>query len=150
MLSIFGKSFLVPASLFLFAASALANHHHELNGAWQLIPSRSVLNGGPAIQSGTVTINDREGNVYVDRNFNLTEGNRTVTTNFFTDAREKASIKQPGLISKAKWEGDLLKVVTTQDGVTTVERYSLSSDGSMILQVDRTGRPPETLVFERQ
>jgi len=144
-----GKTLLVAASIFLSAGVALA-HHHELNGTWRVIPSRSELNGEPAIQSGTVTINDREGNIYVDRSFNLEEGNRSVTTNFATDARAKTSIKEPGFRSKAKWEGNMLKVVTTHDGMTTVERYSLAPDGTMMLQVDRSGRAPEILYFERQ
>ena len=143
------KTLLVSASIFLSAGVALA-HHHELNGTWQLVPSRSQLNGEPAIQSGTVTINDREGNIYVDRSFNLEEGNRSVTSSFSTDARAKASIKQPGFKSKAKWDGNVLKVVTTNDGMTTVERYTLAADGGMMLQVDRSGRPSEAFYFQRQ
>jgi hypothetical protein len=144
------KSFLGVLSIFaLFALPAFANHHHELNGTWQLIPARSELHGEPAIQTGTVTINDREGNIYVEHNFNVQDANRTVTTTFATDARAKAAIKEPGFTSKAKWEGDMLKVTTDHDGITTVERYSLLGDGTMMLQVDRTGRPSETLYFER-
>ena len=143
------KSLLVAASIFLSAGVALA-HHHELNGTWQLVPTRSQLNGEPAIQSGTVTINDREGNIYVDRSFSLEDGNRSVTTSFSTDARAKTSIKQTGFKSKAKWEGNMLKVVTTNDGMTTIERYSLAGDGTLVLQVERSGRPSETLYFERQ
>jgi hypothetical protein len=145
-----GKTLLMAVSVFLFAGAALANNHHELNGTWQLVPSRSVLNGEPAIESGAVTINDREGNIYVDRNFSLEDGNRSVTTNLTTDARAKATIKQPGFSSKAKWEGDVLKVVMTHDGITTVERYSLLGDGTMMLQVDRSGRRAETLYFVHQ
>jgi hypothetical protein len=128
-----GRNFLFPAAaLALFAGlagSAFANHHHEFNGTWQLVAARSELNGEPAIESGTVTINDREGNIYVDRNFSLEDGNRTVTTNVATDARAKATIKEPGFRSKAKWYGDMLQVTTLHDGVTTVERYSLLPDG---------------------
>ena len=151
MRPIVGKTFLgVFAALALFAAPALASHHHELNGTWQLVPARSELHGEPAIQTGTVSINDREGNVWVERNFNLENGNSTVSTSFATDSRHNASIKEPGFKSKAKWEGDVLKVTTTHEGITTVERYSLAGDGSMMLQVDRTGRPSETLYFQRQ
>ena len=149
------RNFLLGASaLAIFAAfgaaPALANHHHELNGTWQLVPARSVLNGEPAIQTGTVNINDREGNVWVERNFTLDSGNQTATTSFATDSRHNASIKQPGFKSKAKWEGDMLKVTTDHEGVTTLERYSLVGDGTLMLQVERTGRPSETLYFQRQ
>ena len=145
------KTFLPGVAVFaFFAVSVLASNHRELNGTWQLVPARSELNGEPAIQTGTVTIHDREGNIYVEHNFSLEDANRTVTTNFATDARHNASIKEPGFRSKAKWEGNMLKVTTDHEGITTVERYSLLSDGTMMLQVDRTSRPPETLYFQRQ
>jgi hypothetical protein len=146
-----GRNFLMGvATLAVVAGSAFAVNHHELNGNWQLVPSRSELNGEPAIQTGTVTINDRERNVYVQRNFNYDGANQSTSTSFSTDAREKTSIKEPGFKSKAKWDGDVLKVMTTQDGVNIVERYSLRDDGTMILQIDRTGHQPETLFFQRQ
>jgi hypothetical protein len=138
------------ATLAIFAGLAVASNHHELNGTWQLVPSRSELNGEPAIQTGTVTINDRERNVYVQRNFNFDSANQSTSTSFSTDAREKTSIKEPGFKSKAKWDGDVLKVTTMQDGVTITERYSLNADGAMMLQIDRTGHQPETLFFQRQ
>jgi hypothetical protein len=134
------------ATLAIFAGLAVAANHHELNGTWELVPARSQLNGEPAIATGAVTINDREGNVYVSRTFNFDDANQSVTTGFNTDARHNASIKdkESGFKSKAKWEGNVLKVVTNHDGTTTMERYSLAGDGSMMLQVDRTGRPSET------
>jgi hypothetical protein len=141
------KSFLTVA---IFASCAFASNHHELNGTWQLVPTRSEFHGEPAIQSGMVTINDREGNVYVSRDFNFDGANQSGSTSFSTDAREKTSIKEPGFKSKAKWEGDMLKVTTTREGVTTVERYSLRAEGGMMLQIDRPGHSAETLFFQRQ
>lgn len=148
-----GRNFLIGAIIVaIFAtlgpALALAANHHELNGMWQLIPSRSQLNGEPAIESGTVTINDREGNIYVSRNFDFDASNRRLATTFSTDARANTSIKEPGFRSKSKWEGDVLNVTTTQNGITTVERYSLDPDGIMVLQVNRTGHQPETFYFQ--
>ena len=40
-----------------------------------------------------VTINDRERNIYVQRNFNFDGANLSTSTSFSTDAREKATIK---------------------------------------------------------
>jgi hypothetical protein len=134
----------------LGAGLGFAANHHALNGTWQLAPQRSELNGEPAIQTGTVTINDREHNVYVQRNFNFDGANQSTSTSFSTDAREKTSIKEPGFKSKAKWDGDVLKVVTAQDGINIVERYSLRDDGALMLQIERTGHQPETLYFQRQ
>ena len=138
------------ATLAIFAGLAVASNHHELNGTWQLVPTRSELHGEPMIQTGTVTINDRQGNIYVQRNFNFDSPNQTTATSFSTDAREKTSIKEPGFKSKAKWDGDVLKVMTTQDGVPTTERYSMHEDGAMMLQLERTGHQSETLYFQRQ
>ena len=131
------------------AGLAFANNHHVLNGTWQLVPSRSELHGEPAIQTGTVTINDREGNIYVQRNFDLDSANLSTSTSVATDARAKTSIKEPGFKSKPKWDGDILKVTTDHEGITTVERYSLLGDGTMMLQVEHTGRPSETFYFQR-
>lgn len=134
----------------LGAGLSFAVNHHQLNGAWQLVPSRSEFNGEPTIQTGIVTINDRERNIYVMRNFNYDGAYQSTSTSFSTDAREKTSIKEPGFKSKAKWDGDVLKVVTMQDGINIVERYSLREDDTMMLQIDRTGHPSETLYFQRQ
>jgi hypothetical protein len=145
------RIFLIQAAaLAVFAGLGLASNHHVLNGIWQLVPARSELHGEPAIQTGTVTINDREGNIYVQRNFDLDSANLSTSTSVATDARAKTSIKEPGFKSKAKWEGDMLKVTTDHEGITTVERYSLLGDGTMMLQVERTGRPSETFYFQRQ
>jgi hypothetical protein len=140
------------ATLAVVAGSAFAVNHHMLNGTWQLVPARSEFNGEPAIQTGTVTINDRERNIYVQRNFNFDGADQSTSTSFSTDAREKTSIKdkEQGFKSKAKWDGDVLKVVTTQEGINITERYSLRDDGTMMLQIDRNGHQPETLFFQRQ
>jgi hypothetical protein len=133
----------------LFAGCALANDHQRLNGVWQLIPAHSEFNGEPVIQFGTVTINDRQGNIFVQRNFNFDAPNQSTSTSFSTDARENATIKEPGMKSKAKWDGHVLTVTTTRNGETTLERYSLREDGTMMLQLDRPGHQPETLSFQR-
>jgi hypothetical protein len=146
-----GKNFLAAAALAaIFSAAMWAANHHALNGTWQLVPARSEFHGESAIQTGTVTIYDREHNIYVSRNFNFEQGNTSTTTKFETDARHNASIKEPGFKSKAKWDGDVLKVMTTQDGNTVSERYSLLGDGTMVLQVERGGHQPETLYFQRE
>jgi hypothetical protein len=145
------RSFLIgAAALAIFAGCAVAANHHELNGTWILMPARSEFYGQPVLESGTITINDREGNVYVSRNFSYEGMNKSTTSSFSTDARENTSIKDPGVTSRTKWEGGVLKVTTTHDGATMVERYSLRRDGSMVLMIDRPGYAPETLVFQRQ
>jgi hypothetical protein len=147
------RNFLFGAgTIAMFIGLGFAANHHEMNGTWRLVPQRSEFNGEPAIQTGTVTINDRERNVYVQRSFNFDGPNESTSTSFSTDAREKTSIKdkEQGFKSKAKWDGDLLKVTTTQSGITIAERYSLRDDGTMMLQIDRTGHQAETLFFQRQ
>lgn len=138
------------AALAVFAGYALAFNHRELNGTWRLMPQRSQFHGEPAIETGSVTIADREGNIYISRDFNLNGANESTSSAFDTDARAKTSIKEPGIRSKTEWKGDVLQVTTTQEGQTTVERYSLSPDGTMVLTVDRAGHAPETLLFERE
>jgi len=61
------RNFLTAAAaLAVFAGSALAWNHHDLNGRWQLIPERSDFHGESVIRTGTVTIEDREGCVRED------------------------------------------------------------------------------------
>jgi hypothetical protein len=140
------------AATALLTGAAFAANHHSMNGTWQLTPERSEFNGEPTVQTGTVTINDREGNVYVSRNFDFDSATQSSSTSFSTDSRHGASIKdkETGFKSKAKWEGDSLMVTTTQEGKTIVERYTLRDDRTMTLQIDRPGHHAETLYFQRQ
>jgi hypothetical protein len=145
------RSFLAgTAALSIVVGCALAFTHHDLNGSWQLIPARSDFHGDPVIQTGMVTINDRQGNIYVSRNFSYDGANQSTTSTFSTDARERASIKEAGFKSKTQWKGDVLEVTTTREGATTVERYSLRDDGIMILIIDRPGHALDILLFQRQ
>lgn len=148
-----GISFLAicVASLVITPTVIHASDHQALNGTWRLIPARSDLGGEPAIQTGTVTISDRQRNVYVARDFTFDADRVTVSTNFRTEGPENSSIHQGASFkSKAKWEGKELKVTSTSDNVTSTERYSLSGDGTLMLVVERPGHRTITLFFERQ
>jgi hypothetical protein len=136
---------------FLTASAAIAADHKSLNGTWVLEPTRSEFAGEPALQTGTVTINDREHNITVTRNFTYDGANDTFSYSFSTDGRENSTIHQgKSFKSKAKWDGDILKVTTTQNDVTIVERYSMAPDGSMKLLVERPGHKMISLYFQHQ
>ncbi len=138
-------------ALVFFSAAALGNSHHDLNGTWKLEPTRSNFAGEPVIQTGTVTINDRQHNIYVSRNFSYDGANQSYTYNFSTDGRVNSTIHEgKAFKSKAKWEGDVLVVTTTRSGETVTENYSLNADGSLREIVDRQGHPSITLYFQRQ
>jgi len=139
-------------ALVFFSVYAWANsHHHDLNGTWRLVPTRSEFGGEPALQTGTVTINDREHNISISRNFTYEGASETVSYSSSIDGKENASIHEgPAFKSKAKWDGDVLRVTSTQDGINTVERFRLSGDDTLMLTVDRPGHRTETLFFERQ
>ena len=137
------------AAVVLCAGAAMAANHHELNGTWKLIPARSDFAGQPAIQTGTVTISDREHNIYIDRSFTYDGANQTTSYNFSTDGRENSTIHNGKTFkSKAKWDGDVLVVHTIQDNESVVERYTMDPDGTMSLVVERAGHPPVVLYFE--
>ncbi len=146
------KLFLASAAfLGLLASSGLASDHHRLNGTWTLQPTRSDFGGQPVIQTGSVTINDRERNITVSRNFSYDGASQSVSYNFTTDSQENATIREGKTFkSKAKWDDKVLKVTTTGENVTENERYSLTSDGMLMLVVERPGHPPQTLYFQRQ
>jgi hypothetical protein len=146
--NIFGVSLL---TLFLFTTAASASDHRKLNGTWVLIPTRSDFAGQPMLQTGTVTINDREHHIYVSRSFNYDGDTGGFSYSFSTDEAENSTVRNGKTFkSKASWDGDVLKVKTTQGTDTTVERFSLGSAGFLTLVVDRPDHRPLTLVFERQ
>ena len=49
----------------LFAFSAFARDRTLLNGTWTLVPTESDFAGQPVIQTGTVTINEQDGDITV-------------------------------------------------------------------------------------
>jgi hypothetical protein len=129
---------------------ALARDHKDLNGTWTLAPTRSDFNGQPVMETGTVTIDEREGNISVTRHFVYTGANTTFYYNDAADSQNGAKIHSGDVTSKAKWDHDVLKVTTTEAGKTTVESYSLAADGAMTVIVEKPGRSPVTLVFEHK
>ena len=141
---------LVLTSL-LFAFSVSARDHSALNGTWTLVPTRSDFAGQAVVQTGTVTIADREGIIIVSRSFVYEGANETFFYNDVTDSEHNATIHTgKDLKSKTSWDHDVLKVTTTQSGAVTIERYGLSADGDMLVNVVRPDHKPVTLVFQRK
>jgi len=139
------------ATAVFFAASAIAANHHSLNGTWKLIADRSDFAGGTMVQSASITINDREHNISISRNFTSEGENTTASFKFDTDARENSTIHQGASFkSKAKWEGDVLKVTTTRTSGVEMERYSMQPDGTLMLVIDRPDHRTLTLYFARE
>jgi hypothetical protein len=135
----------------LFAFSAFANDHAALNGTWTLVPTKSDFAGQPVMQTGTVTIDERQGNITVTRNFAYEGATETFFYRDMTDSQNGATIHTgKNLKSKARWEHDALKVTTTDNGATTQETYTLSADGTMAVNVFRPDRKPFTLIFQRK
>jgi len=131
----------ILAFLLVFVVKAGAGDHHLLNGIWVLVPTRSDFAGEPAIQTGNLTIGDRQHHIYVSRTFSYDGALGTISYNFSMDGSENG---------KAKWDGDVLQVTTTEDKIPTVERYSLAPDGALTLAVTRPSHPAITLIFLRQ
>jgi len=141
----------IIGAILFFAFSALARDHSALNGVWTLVPTRSDFAGQPVVQTGTVTINDRQGIIIVSRSFVYEGAAETFFYKDITDAENNATIHTGKEIkSKTKWDRDVLKVTTTQSGAITVESYSLSGDGTMLDSVVRPEHSPITLVFQRK
>ena len=135
----------------LFGFSAFARDHTFLNGTWTLVPTQSDFAGQPVVQTGTVTINEREGIITISRNFAYAGAGETFFYRDMTDAQNNATIHTgKDLKSKTRWDHDVLKAITTQSGAVTVESYSLAPDGNMRVSVVRPEHTPITLVFQRQ
>jgi hypothetical protein len=135
----------------LFAFSAFARDKTLLNGTWTLVPTKSDFAGQPVIQTGTVTINERDGDITVSRSFAYEGATETFFYRDITDSENSATIHSgKDLKSKTKWDHDVLKVITTQSGAVTIESYSLAANGAMLVNVVRPDRKPITLVFQRK
>src|ERR1700676_3625099 len=135
----------------LFAFSAFARDHSALNGTWTLVPAQSDFAGQPVVQTGTVTIADREGIIIVSRSFVYEGATETFFYSDITDSEHNATIHTgKDLKSKTKWDHDVLKVKTTQSRAITLESYALAAYGTMLVTVERPERKPITLVFERK
>ena len=136
---------------FLCAFSAFARDHSALNGSWTLVPANSGFAGQPVVQTGTVTIKDREGIIIVSRSFVYKGATETFFYSDVTDSEHNATIHSgKDLKSKTRWDHDVLKVTTTQSGAITVESYTLAADGTMTVSVVRPEHKPITLVLERK
>src|SRR5271165_5622943 len=135
----------------LFALSAFGFDHSALNGTWTLVPAKSDFAGQPVVQTGTVTINDREGIIIVSRSFVYEGANETFFYSDMTDGEHNATIHTgKDLKSKTRWDHDVLKVTTTQSGAITLESYALAADGTMMVSVVRPEHKPVTLVFQHK
>jgi hypothetical protein len=143
-----GKIFLVLACAGLIVPLFA---HPLVNGTWVLNPTRSNFAGEPAIQTGTVTINERQHHIYISRSFNYDNEAGGFDYSFTTDGAVNSTIKNgKSFRSKAKWEHDSLVVTTTREGLTTVERYNPNPDGTLTLVVERPNHQTETLYMQRQ
>jgi hypothetical protein len=138
-------------TILLFAFTAFARDHSALNGTWTLVPAKSDFAGQPVVQTGTVTIADRQGIIIVTRSFVYEGATETFYYRDITDAENNATIHTgKDLKSKTRWDHDVLKVTTTQSGVVTLESYTLGADGTMMVNVVRPTHEPITLVFQRK
>ena len=141
----------VVVATLLFALSASARDHSALTGTWTLVPAKSDFAGQSVVQTGTVTISDREGIIIVQRSFVYAGATETFFYKDITDAENNATIHSgKDVKSKTRWDHDVLKVTTTQSGEVTTESYSLAGDGTMLDTVVKPGQSPITLVFQRQ
>ena len=151
MRAISGRIFSIMGIVVLGVMPLALLAHPNINGVWVLNKVRSNFAGEPVIETGSITINDREHNIYISRTFNYDGEKGGFDFNFTTDGQENSTIKKGvSFKSKAKWEGDALKVKTTRDGLTTMEHFSLTGEGTLILMVDRPNHQSETLLFQRQ
>ena len=138
-------------AILLLTFSALGRDHSALNGTWTLVPTKSDFAGQPVVQTGTVTISDREGIIIVTRSFVYEGAAETFFYKDLTDAENNATIHTgKDAKSKTRWDHDVLKVTTTQSGALTVESYTLAMDGTMLVTVERPEQSRITLIFQRK
>jgi hypothetical protein len=92
----------------LFTLSAFARDHSALNDTWTLVPAKSDFAGQPVVQTGTVTIADREGIIIVSRSFVYEGATETFFYSDVTDSEHNATIHTgKDLKSKTRWDHDV-------------------------------------------
>jgi len=141
----------VALTTLLLVSAAYARDHSILNGTWTLVPAKSDFAGQPVIQTGTVTISDRDGVIVVSRSFVYQGATETFFYNDSTGSENNSTVHTGNdLKTKTKWDHDVLKVTTTQSGAITLESYTLAANGTMIVSVARPERKPIALVFQHK
>jgi hypothetical protein len=144
------KTSIFTATLLALSLVAFGRNHTALNGTWVLEPTHSDFAGQPVIETGTVTINEREGDITVSRDFAYQGADKTYFYRDMVDSENNATIRKNDVKSKARWDHDVLKVETTRAGAVTTETYALAPDGTMKVNVVKPGSAPITLVFVRK
>jgi len=135
----------------LLAFSVYARDHSALNGTWTLVPAKSNFAGQPVVQTGTVTIRDRQGIIIVSRAFVYEGATEAFFYHDITDAEQNATIHTgKDFKTKTRWDHDVLKVTTTQSGAVTLESYTLAPDGTMTVSVVRPEGKSIILVFQHK
>jgi hypothetical protein len=93
--------------------SVFARDHSALNGTWTLVPAKSDFVGQPVVQTGTVTIADRDGVIIVSRNFAYEGATETSFYRDVTNSEHNATIHTgKNLKGKTSWDHDVPKNVT--------------------------------------
>ncbi|MBV8820021.1 MAG: hypothetical protein JO022_16775 [Acidobacteriaceae bacterium] len=152
MRQIVGRIFpFLGLGLLLCSVPAAFAGHANVNGTWVLKPTKTNFAGEEAMTTGTITISDRQHHIYISRSFKYDNPTGGFDYSFSTDGAENSTIRKgKTFTSKAKWEGDTLTVTTTQDGMTTIEHFNWTPDGTMVVMVDRPSHQSQTLFFTRQ
>ena len=75
-----------------FPSPRLAHDHSSLNGAWTLVPTKSDFAGQPVVQTGTVTISDRQGVIVVSRSFVYEAAGETIFYNDSTGSENNSTV----------------------------------------------------------
>src|SRR5579864_33946 len=108
------------AVLLFCACSAFARDHNALNGTWTLVPAKSDFAGQAVVQTGTVTISDRQGVIVISRSFVYKGATDTFFYNDSTGSENNSTIHSgKDLKTKTRWDHDVLRVTTTQSGAIT-------------------------------
>src|ERR1700689_4262710 len=109
-----------------------------LNGTRTFVPAKSDFAGQPVVQTGTVTINDQQGVIVVSRSFKYEGATEAFFYNDSTGSENNSTIHSgKDLKSKTRWDHDVLKVTTTASNAVTLESYTLTPDGAMMVNVER-------------
>ena len=122
----------------------------DFSGVWKLDRDKSDLSGspggGPRMATPSMTIEHKDPQLIIKRQFEFQGEERTQESKYTTDGKPNTNEGFRGRTFKSKtyWDGDRLVTEATretpQGTVETKEIYSLSEDGKMLtIEMSRVG-----------
>ncbi len=155
----FRKATFAVLTVFLFAASLVAQSKPNFSGTWTLNVSKSDFGPLPAPTSRVDVIEHNDPALKIATTADTPQGKQSFTSNYTTDGKEVVNKRGPQeMKSKLTWDGAKLvvdsKVNVNDQDIAIKSVWSLSADGKTLTQnvhlAAQMGEADQVQIFEKQ